>query len=237
MRQAWKLAEALRRTPEPSAGPRGIDMLRCFTQARCRVNHIVRLLVVSTLLGFCLPAQAAPPASAEEVAISAPRPEYPYDARRHKITGSGVVVFIVDPKSGSVTNAVMAQSTGSPILDNAALRAFRRWRFKPGTATRLKSPITFSMGDTRRSVGYNTSRQYPYRGTVKAVNVQAATIIVQGSRGPYIIVITPGTRLSKNRNAVVLGKVVVGDSVRGRARITPDGRGVATSAIIESSPR
>jgi hypothetical protein len=77
---------------------------------------------------------------------------------------------------------------------------------------------------------------YPYSGTVKAVNVQAATIKVQNSRGSYIVVITPDTQLSKNGNAVALRKVAIGDNVRGQARITPDGRGVAASVIIKSSP-
>ncbi|HEX8078433.1 MAG TPA: TonB family protein [Chthoniobacterales bacterium] len=83
--------------------------------------------------------------SAKAVAVSAPRPEYPYEARRSKITGSGVCVMTVDSGSGAVTSAEMAQSTGSPILDNAATSAFRRWRFKPGTVSKVRTPITFTM--------------------------------------------------------------------------------------------
>jgi protein TonB len=83
--------------------------------------------------------------SAKASAISAPRPEYPYEARRSKITGSGVCVMTVDSASGAVTGATMAQSTGNPILDNAATSAFRRWRFKPGTVSKVRTPITFTM--------------------------------------------------------------------------------------------
>ena len=83
--------------------------------------------------------------SAKAVAVSAPRPEYPYEARRSKLTGSGVCVMTVDTSSGAVTSADMATSTGSPILDNAATSAFRRWRFKPGTVSKVRTPITFTM--------------------------------------------------------------------------------------------
>jgi len=83
--------------------------------------------------------------SAKVLAVSAPRPEYPYEARRSKITGSGTCVMTIDPGSGAVTSAEMAQSTGSPILDNAATSAFRRWRFKPGTVSKVRTPITFTM--------------------------------------------------------------------------------------------
>jgi protein TonB len=82
---------------------------------------------------------------AKAVAISAPRPEYPYEARSRKITGSGVCVVTVDTGSGSVTDATMAQSIGNPILDNAAVSAFKRWRFKPGTVSKVRIPITFTL--------------------------------------------------------------------------------------------
>lgn len=83
--------------------------------------------------------------SARVSALSAPRLEYPYEARRQKITGSGIVVITVDSVSGSVTNVVMDTSTGSPILDNAAITGFRRWRFKPETVSRVKLPITYTL--------------------------------------------------------------------------------------------
>jgi protein TonB len=82
---------------------------------------------------------------AKALAVNAPRPEYPYEARSRHVMGSGVCVVSVDMGSGSVTDATMAQSIGNPILDNAALSAFRRWRFKPGTVSKVKIPITFTM--------------------------------------------------------------------------------------------
>ena len=83
--------------------------------------------------------------SARVFAINAPRPEYPYEARRQKITGDGVVAMTVDPVSGQVNNVSIVKSTGSPFLDNAALAGFRRWRFKPGTVSSIRCPITFTL--------------------------------------------------------------------------------------------
>ena len=51
----------------------------------------------------------------------------------------------VDTETGAVTNAEMTQNTGSVVLDNAALSAFRRWRFRAGTITPVRTPITFTM--------------------------------------------------------------------------------------------
>jgi TonB family protein len=83
--------------------------------------------------------------SAKVMALSAPRPEYPYEARRQRITGSGFVVMTIDSVTGRVIGAVMEQSTGSSVLDNAATTGFRRWRFRPGSVSRVRSPITFTM--------------------------------------------------------------------------------------------
>ncbi|MEY2526476.1 MAG: periplasmic protein TonB [Verrucomicrobiota bacterium] len=83
-------------------------------------------------------------AGAKANATYAPKPEYPYEARSRHLTGSGVAVVSVDP-SGNVTSAEMAQSIGNPILDNSATSAFRRWKFKPGSVSRAKIPITFTM--------------------------------------------------------------------------------------------
>ncbi len=90
-------------------------------------------------------AQAMTMSRAKALAVNAPRPQYPYEARSRKITGSGICVVTVDPGSGSVTSAEMTQSIGSPILDGAALSAFRQWRFRPGTVSQVKIPITFTM--------------------------------------------------------------------------------------------
>src|SRR6266496_3766861 len=82
---------------------------------------------------------------AKALAIYGPHPQYPYEARSRHITGSGVCIVNVDPGSGNVTGASMSQSVGNPILDNAALSAFRQWRFRPGTVSKVRIPITFTI--------------------------------------------------------------------------------------------
>ena len=83
--------------------------------------------------------------SARVLAVSAPRPEYPYEARCQKVTGDGVVAMTIDTATGNVTNVVMQRSTGNAFLDNAALSGFRRWRFRPGTVSSVACPITFTL--------------------------------------------------------------------------------------------
>jgi TonB family protein len=81
--------------------------------------------------------------AAKALAVSAPLPQYPYQAQRANITGSGVCVMLVDPASGKVTSAIMEQSTGNAILDKVTTNAFRTWRFKPGTVSQVRVPITY----------------------------------------------------------------------------------------------
>ena len=81
--------------------------------------------------------------AAKAVAVSTPIPEYPYQARRAHITWSGVCVMTVDTASGNVTSAVMEQSTGNGILDKVTTDAFRKWRFKAGTVSQIRVPISY----------------------------------------------------------------------------------------------
>ncbi len=55
----------------------------------------------------------------------------------------------VDTATGRVTNVEMEQSTSSAVLDNAVTSTFRRWRFRAGTATRVRQPIAFTMTGAR----------------------------------------------------------------------------------------
>lgn len=83
--------------------------------------------------------------SAKALALYAPRPNYPYEARRGGTTGSGIAQLTVNSESGSVIEARMSQSTGSAVLDYATLSAFRTWRFRPGVATNVDVPITYTL--------------------------------------------------------------------------------------------
>src|SRR6266853_619767 len=85
-----------------------------------------------------------PLSSAKAVAVRAPLPVYPYQAKHDHITGDGVCVMTVDTASGKVTDATMEQSTGNVILDKTTTNAFRRWRFKPGTVSKVRVPITYT---------------------------------------------------------------------------------------------
>src|SRR5205814_842974 len=56
----------------------------------------------------------------KELAVYAPRAVYPYEARRQRVTGSGIALLMVAP-DGSVVDVRMVQSSGSAILNNATI--------------------------------------------------------------------------------------------------------------------
>jgi len=80
---------------------------------------------------------------AQSMAISAPLPDYPYEAKRRNLTGNGVCVVSVDIATGRVTDARMSQSTGSAMLDKLTVQTFKSWRFKPGTVSEVRVPISY----------------------------------------------------------------------------------------------
>jgi len=80
---------------------------------------------------------------AQSIAIAAPLPEYTYEMKRRNLAGSGICVVTVDTATGAVTNANMFQSTGNPLLDKLTIQTFKSWRFKPGTVSQVRVPISY----------------------------------------------------------------------------------------------
>ncbi len=59
-----------------------------------------------------------------------PLPPYPAAAREQRLEGVVLLSVLVDT-SGRVVDVNIATSSGSPILDEVAVRAVRKWTFAP----------------------------------------------------------------------------------------------------------
>jgi len=102
-------------------------------------------IVLSFMMAGVVLAQSPTPSPQESrhVAIYAPAPKYTREWAEKGIIGEGMAILTVDKATGAVTEAHISQSTGHKVLDDSALEAFRRWRFKPGTVSKVKIPISF----------------------------------------------------------------------------------------------
>jgi TonB family protein len=77
--------------------------------------------------------------------IRAIPPSYPYADRAKHHEGVGWFRLILNSKTGNVTNVTVMKSTGFPTLDNAAMSAFRLWRWKAGKWKEIQVPVIFQM--------------------------------------------------------------------------------------------
>jgi TonB family protein len=113
------------------------------------------LCFVIALFASVAPCFAATPAPAtrDRVAmdrvIEAPKPQDPYEGQRRRPHGTGAFLLRTIIQSGRVTQVIVGQSTGDTLLDGAAVKALRQWRFKPGVLVhrdihkpRLNPPIS-----------------------------------------------------------------------------------------------
>lgn len=82
--------------------------------------------------------------------LSARPPVYPVDARRRKQQGTVKLMVLVGP-DGRVSDLRVAVSSGSDLLDQAALKAVKHWRWTPqkkdgvAVAVRGTVPVTFGL--------------------------------------------------------------------------------------------
>jgi TonB family protein len=134
-------------SPQESTTPPSLDQVHpdedMFVEEN-RTQPLVRARK-KTRAASLVKGTAAPFGSVKALVLYAPRPVYPYEARRQRTIGSGTALLTVDPISGEVSAVHMLQSSRSVILDSATIEAFRRWRFKPGTVARVQVPITYML--------------------------------------------------------------------------------------------
>jgi TonB family protein len=74
-------------------------------------------------------------------------PQYPYQDRARHNQGVGLFRLTLDLHTGVVTNVSIIRSTGFRTLDDSAIAAFRKWRWKSGKWNIVEIPITFRMGN------------------------------------------------------------------------------------------
>lgn len=79
-----------------------------------------------------------------------PPPRYPAEARRAKQEGRVLLTVVVTPQ-GRASSVSLKESSGFPLLDEAALAGVKSWRFKPGrlaglaVETTVDIPIRFQL--------------------------------------------------------------------------------------------
>lgn len=82
--------------------------------------------------------------SARLAAGRMPAPIYPSASRQSGQVGTVTVAFTVD-NSGRVISAQATKPTPWPLLNEAAVRAVRRWKFPPGGVMKVQRPIVFNL--------------------------------------------------------------------------------------------
>ncbi len=75
--------------------------------------------------------------------IYAPDPTYPAGAVRQGLSGRGVFITDLSLMYGSVDNVRVLTSTGSQVLDDAAMAALRNWTFRRWTIYKAAIPVEF----------------------------------------------------------------------------------------------
>jgi TonB family protein len=112
----------------------------------------MRTYLVLIFMATCLSSFAASldPMTVEEamekgLLISAVRPDYPYEARKQRLTGSGIFELKFDYDSGQLREIHVVESTGYQMLDSLAIAALKLWKAKPHSVHSIRLPITFTL--------------------------------------------------------------------------------------------
>lgn len=77
--------------------------------------------------------------------LTGPSPQVPAEAIKQHLAGKGTYMLHFDQTTGTVTDVTVVQSAGSPLLDDAAIAAFRQWHEDPNCAKEATVTMTFAV--------------------------------------------------------------------------------------------
>lgn len=98
---------------------------------------LTRTLATFAAIALTMPAALAEPRRkpmfyvGHDVRAYTPMLTYPVEARVRHIQGHGLFLLFVQIRNGAVRDVKIGRSTGSKILDDAAVNNLKRWLFKP----------------------------------------------------------------------------------------------------------
>jgi TonB family protein len=118
--------------------------MRNLSSLRFVMRWLLLMYLISVGSVSLLNAQSPTPSISLPRAIYSPKPAYRPEWAKQGLKGKGVVLITIDTKTGKVSGVQMLQSTGSQLLDGAALQAYSQWRFEPGSVPQVKMPIEFT---------------------------------------------------------------------------------------------
>lgn len=81
--------------------------------------------------------------------MSGPRPDSPPEAREQHLSGRGVFLMHFDKPTGNIIDVTVSQSTGSTILDQAAITTLRQWHATPNCPREVPMTVSYTVSDAQ----------------------------------------------------------------------------------------
>ena len=144
-----------------------------------RASHLLAFALTTTFMSVVFAAsadlQVVEPPRLWSLATKVVNPEYPVAARRSRLHGHGLLVGDVNFNTGDVRSVRMEKTTGSTILDQAALTAFGQWKFKPRSIRKFRTPINFTIRNASNQTMERTAGSFGRSLSMKLHPQPAAT--------------------------------------------------------------
>ena len=162
-------------------------------------------LLLTSLVLTSAQSTPAPPDSTKLEVLSTQKPDYPLEARERQIQGE-VRVMVTVNESGKVDSAEVV--SGDPVLRDAAIRAAKKWTFKPfiknGAPQRVRAPLTFdfAFGDKVLDTKIKDEKTAPAGSGSGAVPVPGS--VIQGKLVHRVTPVYPEEAKRKHIEGVII---------------------------------
>ena len=86
--------------------------------------------------------------------LAAPKPVCPAAAVQRRVEGRGEFRIDMEFSTGKPLRVAIVKSTGSSLLDDAAVKSLQQWRAAPGTIRVIHLPLVFRLTSRGPSVAF-----------------------------------------------------------------------------------
>jgi outer membrane biosynthesis protein TonB len=83
-----------------------------------------------------------------QLLLVAPKPDYPYEARSRRMTGSGVFDLVFDYETGNLREVHVVKNIEDHTLNGYAIGALKLWKAKKRSIHVLRVPLSFNIRKT-----------------------------------------------------------------------------------------
>lgn len=135
-------------SPQPLLAKAAVAALRQWKYEPYRINGKAMTIIFNVSITFSLQEDAPAVSREDPKVVKMVNPEYPKEAAKQGLQGVVKIEVTIDEKGNVAAVRVLPEEKPQPLLEEAALKAIKQWKFEPFVRDGKVVRLTFDLNVT-----------------------------------------------------------------------------------------